>query len=847
ILLLTQTGYSRSAPEVSLSVREQHGAGVWIGSIGQKPPSGPVTSYQLLTTDERVRLDGQTGDLFTTGHAIDREAQCPAELQAGPCLLQLSALVNPDAEVINVRLVIEDINDNTPSFQVSNITLHLLEDVPVGTRLELDLHVSDLDTGSNGAVKYRLEGGAGFFSVEPMGPAPVVVVGRQLDRETQETHHMMLSAVDQGDPPLTGTVALLVQVMDVNDNCPAFPRASTHTISVPADTPIGTVLTRIHATDADLGPNTEVTYSFSPQVSQGDQALFHLDSRSGEITLSASFCSDSPTKHLLKIWASDLLSPCPPAVTNVTVSVLPVPGQEQVMDLKYIAKVHDQTLMLREDEPVGTTLAILEVRNPGAIRAQPSIQGDMPFVLKLHQGKYVLVTSDSLDFERQRQYDVLIVASDAKDASIQHKKLIHIQVEDMNDNAPQFHQSLFHVDIEENNQPGVFLMWLSATDADSQQNGQVLYSLGSDTPPTFSIDSGTGLLSVVSVLDRETKEYYNLTVLARDLGEPALESSATVAVRVLDQNDNSPAFLTSEFIFFIPENFPQFGNVGVINVSDADSGDNGLVKVRLLNVSSPFTMDNTLGILKCTAPVDRETQDRHELWIEARDQGRPVRSINARVTVFILDVNDNAPKVLLPITNHSCLTVLPSTVPGTTVARVLAVDEDAGLNSIIHYQVKPCGTVNTSPFVIDSASGNITLAHQLLAEHHKLHQLYVTVSDSGSPRPLQATVWVHLWINATAGPCRVSTLPPCMPDPYPVPQGTCAGRDPQESKNSQMVFILGLSMMLTSMVFLTAGICTFLLLGCRDRKTKIKTNCKETEIPLKLIEAYDMKDWPDVQ
>uniref|UniRef100_A0A8C5CXK9 Cadherin domain-containing protein n=1 Tax=Gadus morhua TaxID=8049 RepID=A0A8C5CXK9_GADMO len=173
---------------------------------------------------------------------------------------------------------------------------------------------------------------------------------------------------------------------------------------------------------------------------------------------------------------------------------------------------------------------------------------------------------------------------------------IRVLVLDVNDNIPQFLRPHYHLEVEENKLPTGSLLTVRATDADSGPNGRVTYRLGKYTAAIFRMGSQTGQLSVTVPLDREQQDVHTISVLARDNGSPPLESLTTVSIRVHDQNDNAPAFVTPHFIFFIPENLPPLAHVGRIGVTDADEGENGGVEVRVVNTTAPFVMDNARGI-----------------------------------------------------------------------------------------------------------------------------------------------------------------------------------------------------------------------------------------------------------
>ena len=65
------------------------------------------------------------------------------------------------------------------------------------------------------------------------------------------------------------------------------------------------------------------------------------------------------------------------------------------------------------------------------------------------------------------------------------------------------------------------MITLNASDPDLGLNGEIKYSLEpSDSSEDFKLNSQTGLLSVASELDRETKEFYDLTIKAEDHAGP---------------------------------------------------------------------------------------------------------------------------------------------------------------------------------------------------------------------------------------------------------------------------------------------------------------------------------------
>ncbi|XP_033977195.1 protocadherin-20 [Trematomus bernacchii] len=818
---------------VRFSIPEEQGPGVLVGSLSEHFPP----PYQLLT-QKYLWMDKNTGDFYTTEEKMDREALFPEETKTEECIILHNAVVGPSGDLIQFAVIIEDINDNAPHFENSEIHLKMSEDVSVGTSFLLDDQALDRDAGYNSELSYQLEDFDGVFSLTVEdGPVIMLVVQTALDRETQDMYQMTLVATDRGTGSLSATATLIVTVTDVNDNCPSFSPDSPRSVSIPGDSPKNMLVAQVRATDPDSGLNAAIVYSLSPKVSEQAKNLLSLDSLTGSIRLTQDLQSDSSKELLLKVLASG--HHCPPADTQVTVSVLPKANQELAIKIGFIVEHQNETMVLPENQPP-TVLAVLELEGDSRFEGSSiAIEGEVPFTLSPQNGKYLLSTSKALDYEMKREHHTFVVVH-AEGSVITHsRRAIRVLVADVNDNAPIFVQSHYKLEVEENNQPGMSLLKVLATDADSGYNGRVTYSLDKHTSSIFNIDPNTGQLSVSAILDRERQDAHTLTVFAEDSGSPPLESAATVSIQVLDQNDNAPVFITPHFIFFMPENVKLFAQVGRVKVTDPDEGANGNTELHVVSSSGPFVLDNTLGTLHTTTDLDRETHDRYELYLLASDHGHPVAlTSTARVTIFVEDINDNQPKVILPSSNSSCQTVSQTAVTGTIVTKIFAIDADSGLNSEITYTVvMPDPVQNTSPFRVDSMSGNITVAQQLLQKDLGMHHLFIVVRDGGKPAPLYTTVWVNLLVNESVGPCHLDREPTWSgtADVVQTPQKTqiCEAVD---IRSAQLTLLVGLGMILVSTCWLVATV--VLYLKQRRLHHKNRGHIEKNEIPLRLKDNY---------
>lgn len=826
-------------------IPEEQEPGTLAGSLGKHYPP----PYQLLTRDY-LWMDEITGNFYTTENKMDREALCPEERLAEECITLHNAVVGPSGDLIQFPVIIEDVNDNPPRFPNSEICLRVSEDVAAGTGLLLDEQAMDADAGQNGQVRYHLENSDGPFSLRVEDGGITLLVEAALDRETRDQYQMLLVATDCGPDPLSATATLIVAVADVDDNCPSFGAGGPLRVEVPSDSKKNTLVAQVRATDPDTGHNAAITYSLSPRVSEQVKKLFSLDSLTGHIRLTQDLRSDTSEELLLKVLASG--RGCPPVDTLVTISVLPRAKQELTVRIRFIAEHQDQTVVVAENQPP-TALAVLELEGGGSGSFESSslsIENKVPFTLSLQNGRYLLSTSKPLDRETKSEHNISLLAQAmAADgtAVAPSRPMIRVMVEDVNDNIPRFLQSAYQLEVEENNQPGRSLLRVWATDADGGSNGRVTYRLCNCEPPVFKIDPETGQLTASAALDREQQGLHLLSVFAKDSGSPPMESMVTVSVRVLDQNDNEPVFPTPHFIFFVPEDAPPSTMVGQVEATDPDEGENGRTMLQLVDHGGPFTLDSLAGTLHIVEPLDRETEERYELFLLASDHGHPLAlTTTARVIVFIQDVNDNPPKVILPGRNSSCTPVSVQTPASTTVTKVLAIDEDSGLNSQITYTlVAPALAMqsNRSPFRLDSRSGNITTAEPLLPEHLGMHHLFIVVRDGGEPAPLYTTVWVNLLVNDSVEPCHLDRSPTWTGTPnlvpFPSKAPICEGGG---SRYAQLMLLAASGMMLASMCLLaTAAVL------CRRRRrsgTQIKGRCtdEENEISLRLKDKYYSED-----
>uniref|UniRef100_A0A8D0AYF9 Protocadherin 7 n=1 Tax=Salvator merianae TaxID=96440 RepID=A0A8D0AYF9_SALMN len=804
---------------------EEGPADIRIGNVasdlGIVTGSGEVT-FSLESGSDYLKIDNMTGELSTTERRIDREKlpQCQMIFDENECFLDFEvSVIGPSQSWVDLfegRVIILDINDNTPTFPSPVLTLTVEENRPVGT-LYLLPTATDRDFGRNGIERYELlqeagsdgsrRGGGGLTSAAsdsalypggkrrqeadsaarssvfelqvadtPDGEKqPQLIVKGALDREQRDSYELSLRVRDGGDPARSSQAILRVLITDVNDNSPRFEK-SVYEADLAENSSPGTPILQLRAADSDVGVNGQIEYVFGA-ATESVRRLLRLDESSGWLSVLHRIDREEVNQLRFTVMARDRGQPPKTDKATVVLNIRDENDNVPTIDIRKIGRIplRDGVASVAEDVLVDTPIALVQVSDRdqgenGVVTC--TVVGDVPFQLKpasegegepQNKRKYFLHTSAPLDYEAVKDYNVVIVAVDSGSPSLSSNNSLLVRVGDTNDNPPVFSQAVLEVSFPENNVPGERVATVLATDADSGKNAEIAYSLepsplSAESPGgLFTIDPDSGDVRVQAVLDREQKDTYEFQVTARDKGLPSLQGSTTVVVRVADRNDNDPRFMQDVFTFYVKENLQPNSPVGMVTVMDADKGRNAQLSLsiqpgdREQGASGIFSIENDTGTIYSTVSFDRELQTSYTFRVKAVDGGDPARSATATVSLFVMDENDNAPVVAVPV-NSSYKVLPPSSSLRSEVITVQAKDADAGQNAELSYSI-----VGGNPFKlfeIDPASGKVSLVGKLAPKHYGLHRLVIQVNDSGQP-PQSTTALLHIFVNESVANATV--------------------------------------------------------------------------------------------
>ncbi|XP_054089368.1 protocadherin-like wing polarity protein stan isoform X2 [Zeugodacus cucurbitae] len=401
-----------------------------------------------------------------------------------------------------------------------------------------------------------------------------------------------------------------------------------------------------------------------------------------------------------------------------------------------------------EEQPAGSAVTTVRARDPEdspVVYSMVSLlDSRSQSLFKVDSRTGVVTTSASLDRELMDVHYFRVVATDDSFPPRSGTTTLQVNVLDCNDHSPTFEAEQFEASIREGATVGSTVITLRATDQDIGKNAEIEYGIESVTDgtgtlqdqelPIFRIDARSGVISTRSTLDRETSDSYNLIVTASDMASAQSErktATATVIVKILDDNDNYPQFSERTYTVQVPED--QWGDDNVvahIRATDADQGNNAAIRYAIIggNTQSQFSIDSMSGDVSLVKPLDYESVRSYRLVIRAQDGGSPSRSNTTQLLVNVIDTNDNAPRFYTSQFQESVLENVPV---GYNIIRVQAYDADEGANAEIAYSISERD--DNFPLAVDSRTGWVQTIKPLDREEQSRYTFQVVAKDGGVP------------------------------------------------------------------------------------------------------------------
>ncbi|KAJ8731807.1 hypothetical protein PYW08_014537 [Mythimna loreyi] len=639
-----------------------------------EPPGTPVVTLTATDADEDNRLHyeitgGNTRGRFSitsqNGRGLITVAQPLDFKQERRYVLTVTATDSGGrSDTAMVHINITDANNYAPVFENAPYTASVFEDAPVGTTV-LVVSATDSDVGVNAQITYSLSSEISNeavahhdqeFVINPQTGA--ITTNKLLDRETMSGYLLTVTARDGGVPSLSDTTDVEISVVDVNDNAPVF-KQQLYTATIMEDALVGTSVTQVSATDADVGLNGRVHYELEPR--DREEGSFVVDPASGVIRTNKALDRESVATYDLKALAIDGGTPALSSTVIVHIKV------EDINDSPPVFESDCLTFYIPENSPIGTTVGEIYAHDPdegpNAV-VHYSIKGgddSNSFSLETRQGsdKAELVTMVDLDYESPRKKYELVIR--AASPPLWNDVRVEILVTDVNDNAPEMKdfQIIF------NNYKDCFPVGpfgrVPAYDADVTDKLQYRILSGNNANLVL-LNETTGEMTLSPQLNTNVPKLATMEISVTD-GVNEVKAMMQLSVRLITEqmlfnsitvrlNDMTAEQFLSPLLGFFIDGLAAIIPCPKENIYIFSVQDDTDVTGNILNVSfSARRPDAEVGVAGDSSPYYSPTHLRERVYLH--------RATLARLaTVQVLPFDDNI-CVHEPCLNYEeCLTVL---------------------------------------------------------------------------------------------------------------------------------------------------------------------------------------------
>ncbi|XP_053179566.1 protocadherin alpha-3-like [Scomber japonicus] len=605
----------------------------------------------------------------------------------------------------------------------------------------------DLGLDQNTLVgrKYRIvsSGADPLFHVNPNDG--ILYVSRTIDREEvcAQSSTCLINLKTVLENPLE-VHNVGVEVLDVNDHSPSFPEKEK-TLEISESVLPGARFQLKPSRDRDSGHFSVQQY----KLSHNDYFRLEVkdkreDGKIPILVVKKSLDREAVGSHSLVLTALDGGKPPKSGDMNILINVLDINDNAPV----FTKDVY--SVMLDENAPVGTT--VIQVN---ATDLDDGQNGDVVYsfsnsmnqkllnIFDINQLTGEITVKGLIDYEEKDTYEIEIEASDKALAPLTTEKSVIIKIVDVNDNAPEIEVTSFSSSIPEDSRPGTTVALINVNDLDSGLNGKVICSIGEGVPFALSPSLQDNMYSLItkSPLDREKQSHFELTITAKDAGQPPFSSEKKISIVVSDVNDNSPEFLLSPYTFYITEANEPGTSVFSVKALDRDENDNAAISYHIFRdgseenkLASFLNINTENGDILALKSFDFETLKTFHFQVVATDSGTPSLSSNVTVNVFILDKNDNAPVILYPVSSNGSaegVEEIPRNVnAGHLVTKVRAYDADIGYNGWLLFSLQE--VTDHTLFGLDRYTGQIRTLRSFTETDEAEHKLVILVKDNGN-------------------------------------------------------------------------------------------------------------------
>lgn len=710
--------------EYQAEIPENVPVGAFVTNITAISPTQVIYDIVQGNNEKTFGINRYTG-VIVTQTSLDSETTASYKL--------IILAVNMAGIVSNATLNIDvvDKNDNRPVFLQLCYSGSISEAAPINSvvlgedGIPLVIQATDSDRNQNSLLVFEIvEDMPKLFFTIDSGTGSIRNIAK-LDYENFSEFYFHVNVRDSGNPELEAEspAKVIIKVVNINDSPPRFSQYTYDTV-VLLPTYSGTEILRVEASDPDMSMNS--IYYFA----ESSLEPFAIDPRTGILTVKNSKLSQD--RYCFNIKASDGRYSSTALVTVIV---------REAMDSGLFFNQPSYSSSVLENTSNISTLTV--VNAIGNHLNEPIkyalLNAGIHFKIGSTSG-VIQTTGLSFDCEEQEFYELVVEASREYDWLRVARVIVRVQVEDVNDNSPEFVGLPYYAAVQVDAKLDSSVFQVSATDLDRGVNGIVSYEL-EDEHRYFELNSTSGKLTLQRIFEAEMSNVeYSLVIIAHDAGYPSLFTAVELSVTVV--NKAMPVFDKSFYGISVNEDIPVSTPVLKINAV-SPTGQSVIYTIVNWDPSLQFDIGFESGVISVINPLDYETTPYYKLIVRSTDVFTGATS-EVDVNVDILDVNDNAP--VFEKASYT-VTLAENSMTGTAVVQILATDSESE-NSVIRYEILSDALNCTDYFDIDIASGLIVTARLLDYELIQRYDFVVRATDSGSPAQ-RSEVMVRVLVNDT--------------------------------------------------------------------------------------------------
>ena len=692
--------------------------------------------YSLYPNNTEFSISSLEG-VITVGLPLDREMTSS---------YNISVIATDGGGLVGIAtLIIEllDVNDNAPLFANTTIKAELLEHAVVGTRIGLFLAV-DPDFEENAVILYEIINwnDDGYFYLDPVTNA--LHANASFDREIVDLFVVRIEASDLGIPRLASQVDIEICITDINDNSPVFSQ-SLYNISILENIPTGSIVFTVNATDLDAGNNSVLYYYIFGGNGTG---VFSINHQNGSLYLESPLDYETIRYYtlLIRVTDSNVLQP---RTDNTTVLIYVINTNDNFPVFTQV----NFTVTIPESITADTFIVQAVAYDLDQINVSLFYRIDFSIDFSA-QGRFyidqntgdIFVTGSNFDFEDISRFSFQVFASDTSASPLSTGVIVYVQLENVNDNTPIFQLNITQFSIIENLYFPYLISSINATDLDgdtvefslitfSMESECVLlcglqcqdYDFDPNDSILFYLVGNSGEFYSNTTFDRETRDSFLFTVTASDGVNDA--TVLCVSLNIIDENDNAPIPLQTEYNVDISEN-TLAGEFLTPQAVDNDADRNSELTWAIHTVSPTFLgfqIHPMLGTLTLIELLDRESVSTYTINVTISDNGISPLQASIIVYVNVRDINDNTPVFSSDSINQT-IRIIEDTIVGPVVLQINATDIDSAENATIMFSI----SINAF-FGINPLTGELYLTSELDYETDTIHTLIITAVDTGTP------------------------------------------------------------------------------------------------------------------